>query len=128
MAAGKRRLRGTVHAWYLETRERHRTCLVGDVDYPEEGRRTRHELGDVLVTADHHAATVYWKRDRQRRVGRVCERRAPVEPRKQPGPAHVLDVEDHEPAVPVAHVEAVAEPHRMMTAMVPALPRRCLAT
>src|SRR5262249_61763539 len=37
------------------------------------------------------------------------------------------DVEDHEAAVPVAHVEPVALANRVMAAVVPSRPRRCLA-
>src|SRR5262249_32420707 len=39
------------------------------------------------------------------------------------GLGHLLDVEDHEPSVPIAHVETIAETHRMVATMVRALPR-----
>src|SRR5262245_47852488 len=100
MAAGERRLRGAVHARYLEAREGYRTRLVGDVHQPEKSRRTRHELGDVLVADHHHAAALDREWNRQRRVGRMRERRAPVEPGDQSAMAHLLDVEHDAPAVP----------------------------
>src|SRR5499425_2426597 len=53
--------------------------------------------------------------------------RAPVEPGHVARFPHVLDVENDEAAVPVAHVEPIAEANRMMTAMVPSRPRRRLA-
>ena len=43
------------------------------------------------------------------------------------GLADIVDVEDDEAAVPVADVEAIADPHRVMAAMRGALPGRLLA-
>ena len=55
------------------------------------------------------------------------KRRAPVEPGDELGFAHVLDVEDDEPAVPVAGVEPVAGAQRVMALVRGAFPGRLLA-
>src|SRR5262249_18816732 len=62
-----------------------------------------------------------------RTVGRTRERRAPVEPGHELGLAHILDVEDHESALPVAGIETVAHPQRGMAAVRGPLPARRLA-
>src|SRR5207248_9537378 len=60
-------------------------------------------------------------------VRRGAERRTPVETGDEARLAHVLDVEDHEAAVPVRDVEPIAEADRMMAAVGAAFPRRRLA-
>ena len=110
----------------LEGGDGHRVALVGDVHQPQEGRRPRRGLGHVLVGDQHDAAAVERERQRQRGVGRRDVGRAPVEPGDEARLAHVLDVEDHEAAVPVAHVEPVARADRVVAAVVAPRPGRRL--
>src|SRR2546425_11687504 len=57
---------------------------------------------------------------------RPRERWAPVHARDEPWLGHVLDVEDHEAAVPVRDVEPVAATDRVMATVGTPLPARCL--
>src|SRR5215468_3667203 len=111
----------------LEARERNRTRFVGDVDDPQERRRGRAEAHDVFVGDQHHAAAAQHERHWQRGMGRPGKRRRPVEAGHELWPAQIRDVENHEPAVPIADVEPIAVTDGMMTAMRRALPRRRLA-
>ncbi len=109
----------------LEAGERYRPRLVGDVDQPQERRRRgTGEAHHVLVRHQHDAAAAQQERHRQRGVRRPGKWRAPIEAGDEFRPAHILDVEDNEAAVPVAHVETVADPHRVVAAMVRSLPGR----
>src|SRR5204863_9856594 len=51
----------------------------------------------------------------------------PVEAGDEFRPAQILDVENDEPAVPIAHIESIALAHGMMAAMRRAFPARRLA-
>ena len=81
----------------------------------------------VLVGDHQVAAAVDLERQRQRRVGRAGERRRPVEPADELRLGHVVDVEDGEAGLPVAGVEPVAEPQRMVAAVRGLRPVRRLA-
>ena len=81
----------------------------------------------IFIGDDHHSAAIQWKRHRQHGVGRAGERRTPVQARHKFRLAHILDVENHEAAVPVAGIEPVAETQRMMAAMRAAFPGRLFA-
>src|SRR5215211_8325373 len=61
-------------------------------------------------------------------MGRPREGGTPVQPGNKVRLGHVLDIENDEAAMPVADVEPIAHPHRMMTAMRRAFPGRLLAT
>jgi hypothetical protein len=126
VTAGELGLRRTVHTVNLKARERHRVLLVGDVHQPQERRRPRLQLGDVLVGHEQDPPALQGERHRQRGVRGRDERRTPVQAGDVARLGHVLDVEDDEAAVPVAHVEAVALTDRVVTAVQPALPRRRL--
>src|SRR5216683_5776084 len=60
-------------------------------------------------------------------MGRARIGRAPVEPADKFRMADVVDVEDHEAAMPVAGIEPVAAAQRVMAAMAAALPALALA-
>ena len=126
VAAGELGLRVAVHPRNLEGGDGYRMALVGDVHQPEERRRAGRGLGHVFVGGQHDPAAVERERQRQRGVGGRDVGRAPVEPGDEARLAHVLDVEDHEAAVPVAHVEPVARADRMVAAVMPPRPARGL--
>src|SRR5262249_17859334 len=81
----------------------------------------------VLVRHQHDAPAAQRKRYRKRGMGRPGKRRRPVEARDELRSAQVLNVENDEPAVPVAHIEPIALAHGMVAAMCRALPARSLA-
>ena len=83
--------------------------------------------GDLLVGDDGDLAAHQLVRDRQHGVGRARVGRAPVEAADIGRVADVVDVEDHEAAVPITRIEPVAAPQRVMAAVPPALPGRRLA-
>src|SRR5260370_7857422 len=56
-----------------------------------------------------------------------AERGTPVEVRDQLRLGHVADVEDDAAAVPVADIQAIAAPDRMVATVVLRLPARCFA-
>src|SRR3954452_4599780 len=58
---------------------------------------------------------------------RPRKRRAPIEAGNEFRFAHVLDVENHEAAVPVTDIKPVAGADRMVTALIGPLPVRLLA-
>src|SRR5437899_11800437 len=66
------------------------------------------------------------ERNREGRVRRRGKRRTPVEPGDEPRRRRVLDVEDDEASVPVAHVEPGAEADRVVAAVRAARPGRRL--
>src|SRR5712671_5506358 len=127
MAGGGLRLRRAVERLDLEGRDRHRPVFHGDVDDPEKRRWTGEQVKHVLVRHHQELAAIDLERHRHRAVGRAREWRAPVEAGDELGLGHVIDVEDDETALPVAGVEAIAEPQRVMAAVHGALPARRLA-
>src|SRR5216684_8807114 len=60
-------------------------------------------------------------------MGRARIGRAPVEPADEFRMADIVDVEDHEAAMPVAGIKPVAAAQRVMAAMAAALPALALA-
>src|SRR5919108_746380 len=118
---------GAIFLRDLKARKWDRTRFVGDVDQPQEGWRRRTKPHDILVGDQHDAAAAKGKGNRKRRVGRPRKGRAPVQSRNEFRLADIVDAEDHEAAVPVARVQAIASPHWMVTAMRGSFPGRLLA-
>src|SRR5258708_3106719 len=115
----------------LETADRYRPGLVGDVHHPKRRRQLRRELGiqglHMLVCDQHPAMAGDRHIDRNQAVRGPAERRTPVEAGDQLRLRHVADVEDDAAAVPVADIQAIAAPDRMVAAVVLRLPAGCLA-
>src|SRR5580698_796348 len=82
----------------------------------------------MLIRHQHPAMTGDRHIDRHQAVRGPAERRAPVEAGDQPRLGHVADVEDDAAAVPVADIQPIATPDRMVAAMVPPLPTRRFTT
>src|SRR6266436_141542 len=115
MASREFRLRHVVDPRHLEGRDGDGIRFDGDVDDPHERRRRGTELPHILVGDHEKPASRDRKRDGQRGVGRMRVGRAPVEMRHHARLAQVVDVQDHEPGVPVSDVETIDEAQRVMT-------------
>src|SRR5580700_4431747 len=115
----------------LETADRYRTGLVGDVHHPKRRRQLWREFGiqglHMLVCDQHPAMAGDRNIDRDQAVRGPAERRTPVEVSDQLRLGHVADVEDDAAAVPVADIQAIAAPDRMVATVVLRLPARCFA-
>ena len=115
----------------LETGDRHRPGLVGDVHHPQRrrqlGREPRVERLHVLVGDQHPAMAGDRHVDRNQAVRRPAEWRAPIEVGDELWLRHIADVEDDAAAVPVADIQAIAAPDRMVAAVVLGFPARRLA-
>src|SRR5476651_1131305 len=81
----------------------------------------------MLVCDQHPAMAGDRHIDRNQAVGGPAERWTPVDVRDQLRPGHVADVEDDAAAVPVADVQAIAAPDRMVATVVLRLPVGFLA-
>ena len=81
-----------------------------------------------MLVGDQHPAMAGDRHiDRNQAVRRPAERRTPVDVGDQLRLGHVADVEDDAAAVPVADIQAIAAPDRMVAAVVLRLPAGCLA-
>ena len=102
--------------------------LFRDVDDPHEGVGRRGQaVHDFLVRHHHQLTPLDGLGNGQRGVGGTRVGRAPVEAADPPRAGHIGYVEDDEAAVPIAGVQPVAEPKRMVAAVPDALPRRGFA-
>src|SRR4029453_2633868 len=112
---------------WIKSRYRYGPGFVRDIDHPHKSRRCRSALAGFFVGNDHHVAIHEFPWDRQGRVDRRGVGRRPVEATDKFWPRHVGDIEDHEAAVPVAGVEPITAPDRMVALVLGAFPGWCLA-
>src|SRR5688500_15707115 len=111
----------------IESRDRHGPRLVCDVDHPHESIGQRRAFAGFFVGYDHDIAVHELPRNRQSCMNRRWVGRRPVIAADVLRLRHVVYIQDDEAAMPVAGVEPVATPDRMVTLMRRAFPGRRFA-
>src|SRR5262249_56054622 len=90
--------------------------LIGNGGGRGECRRGWPQLGDVLVGDHHDVATLERLRHRETGVSRVRERRTSPVTRDELRLRQIGNVEDVETVMPIAHIETISDPQRVVTA------------
>ena len=118
MAASYRRLRPAVgiDPGDVDGCDRGRQRLIGDVVDPGKCRRGGPQLGHILVGHHHDAAPLERLRNREAGVGRVREGWVAPIAGDELGLGQIRDVENVDPMMPIADVEAISDAQRTVTA------------
>src|SRR5262249_34553138 len=110
-------MRSAFDALHLEAAHHRRMALVGDIDGPHEGGDIALVAHDVLIGDDHVAPTIDREGQWQRCMRGAAEGWRPVKPGDELWLCHILNIENDKAGQPIAGVEAVAEPQRVVAAV-----------